>query len=315
MIAPTRKEIETRLLYESSSVGTSPSRRGVATWLSNGLAIEEAQIVLVLDLRKLGKKLSSVQKLEIARRWDRLQGQIDSFIKTASIYLGDDFDVADEANHDGIDVDFISDSDDDARIDVSDASVMNSESFVELQKIPLPSNIGLSQCSHMGAEDLIAVEIELRQGQANDALERLRVHLSHKAILFRSVVRTAKSQSKSTRAWSQVTSVGNAIKTNAAIYNNARQKMISLGIDSTMHRKYQPLLRDDLKVSAAIADPNARGQRNHVLAWFWSVNVSDAMQDNDWMDECMSPSNKRMKDVTDSTQEQFIEFIGFEQRR
>jgi hypothetical protein len=289
IIAPSRKEIETRLLYESSNVGVSPSRRGVATWLSNGLAIEEAQQVLLLDLRKQGRTPTSVQRLEIARRRDRLQGQIDRFIQTASIYLGEAFDLADEDNHAASDLDFISESDDDACSDVRGASVMNIESRGELQNIPLPSNIGLSRCSGLAAEDLIPLEIELRQGQANDALERLRVHLSHKAILFRSVVRNAKSQSKSTRAWSQVTAIGNAIKMNAAIYNTTRKKMISLGIDTTMLRKYKPILRDDLKVSAAIADPNARGQRNHVLAWFWSVNVSESMQDNDWMDECMLP--------------------------
>jgi hypothetical protein len=159
----------------------------------------------------------------------------------------------------------------------------------EVQMIPLPSNLGLAECTELSAEDLITLEIELRIGQANDSLENLRVHLSHKAILFRTVVRHAKSQRTSTHAWSQVTSIGKAIKLNACIYKSTRKKKKSLGIEADVLAKYKPLTPEHLKVSAAIAEPNAHGQRNDMLAWFWSANSMGTSEENDWMNECGCP--------------------------
>lgn len=286
-LAPSRKDIELRLLKEPERPGIARSRRGVATWLSTGLSIEETQVALVVDMRKLGRKSTSIQKLEIARRKDRLQGQIDGFLRSASIYLGEEFDTdhADEEDIAGMNI--IELSDDDSSGEYEDMpSISFSGSQSALETIPLPSNLGPVQCSHLKVDDLVSLEIELRKGQANDALQKLRLHLSHKAILFRTVVRNAKSQSKSTRAWSQVTSVGHAITTNASIYNHARMRMISLGVDEDVLRKYQPLLREHLKVTTAIADPNARGQRNDSLAWFWSVDVDEMSSKDDWMLEC-----------------------------
>ncbi|KAG2079006.1 hypothetical protein BDR04DRAFT_997556, partial [Suillus decipiens] len=50
--------------------------------------------------------------------------------------------------------------------------------------------------------------------------------------------------------------------------------------------KYKPLLREQLKVSSAIGDPNARGQRNESLAWFWSVKVDLGGPNHSWNEEC-----------------------------
>jgi hypothetical protein len=50
--------------------------------------------------------------------------------------------------------------------------------------------------------------------------------------------------------------------------------------------KYKPLLREQLKISTAVGDPNARGQRNESLAWFWSVEVDMGGPDHSWNEEC-----------------------------
>ncbi|KAG1856826.1 hypothetical protein C8R48DRAFT_607977, partial [Suillus tomentosus] len=34
-----------------------------------------------------------------------------------------------------------------------------------------------------------------------------------------------------------------------------------------------------------VADPNARGQRNNVLAWFWSLDVEGDSDSSDWLNE------------------------------
>jgi hypothetical protein len=48
--APSKKEIELRLLEEGDAHNAAPSRRSVATWISTGLAIEEAQIALLIEV-------------------------------------------------------------------------------------------------------------------------------------------------------------------------------------------------------------------------------------------------------------------------
>ncbi|KAI6141856.1 hypothetical protein BKA82DRAFT_3985822, partial [Pisolithus tinctorius] len=49
--------------------------------------------------------------------------------------------------------------------------------------------------------------------------------------------------------------------------------------------KYQELNRADLTVSAAIADPNARGHHDNTLAWFWTVDLPQDSAMNDRMSE------------------------------
>ncbi|KAG1795244.1 uncharacterized protein BJ212DRAFT_1291427, partial [Suillus subaureus] len=40
-----------------------------------------------------------------------------------------------------------------------------------------------------------------------------------------------------------------------------------------------------LKATTVVANPNAHGQRNSTLAWFWSIDVEGDSDSNDWMNE------------------------------
>lgn len=151
--------------------------------------------------------------------------------------------------------------------------------------ILLPSNLGPEKCAAWGVADLIHQEVTLREGQANDALHNIRVHLADKAVLFRKTVRTAKSQAMSTRAWAQVHSVDRAVSINATIYSKCRSQLANLGANDILTR-YRPLEKEHLKVSTAVADPNARGQRNSTLAWFWSMDVEGDSESSDWLSKC-----------------------------
>jgi hypothetical protein len=72
--APSKKEIELRLLDEGNAHNAAPSRRSVATWISMGLAIEEAQIALLIEVRRIRRQATETQRLDIAQQRDRLQG-------------------------------------------------------------------------------------------------------------------------------------------------------------------------------------------------------------------------------------------------
>ncbi|KIK44647.1 hypothetical protein CY34DRAFT_22913 [Suillus luteus UH-Slu-Lm8-n1] len=207
-------------VQEGNARNAAPSCR--STWISTGLAIEEAQIALLIEVQRIGRRSTETQRLDIAQamRLDILDG------------LDDD------------QADFTETSD----------TWANSP---ELTVILLPSNLGVDQCRHCIAEDLIPLEISLHEGQANDALHNLQIHLCNKAILFRTTVRQAKSQALKTRAWSQVTSVQQAVSLHASIYSKTRKQMIKLEPGQDQLQKYKPLLCEQLKISTAVGDPNA----------------------------------------------------------
>ena len=277
--APTRKEQELQLL-ESDGCRAAPARhRGAATWLAEGLSIEEVQLTLQMDLRKLGRHPTETQRLEIARRRDRLQRDIDRWLASGVRLLGDELGDGDILL---MEQELLLLDDDSADEVADEFRLFEPEKMI----LPMPSILGLERCAELGAADLIPHELALRQGQANDALHNIRVHLADKAVIFRTTVRTAKSQAMSTRAWAQVHSVDRAVSINASIYSKCRAQLASLGADDELLERYRPLIKEQLKVSTAIADPNARGQRNNTLAWFWSMDVEGDSNDSDWLDEC-----------------------------
>jgi hypothetical protein len=63
--------------------------------------------------------------------------------------------------------------------------------------------------------------------------------------------------------------------------------MVNLGADEDVLTRYQLLKDADLKITAAAAAPNSRGNCNDRLAWFWLMDVPRDTEANDWMSECM----------------------------
>ena len=89
-----------------------------------------------------------------------------------------------------------------------------------------------------------------------------------------------------TRAWVKVTAVDALVKKNARIYRRAHHAMVSLGAVDNILSQHRSLSQHDLKVTAVVADPNARGHRNDTLAWFWTMDIPGDTDMNDWMSEC-----------------------------
>jgi hypothetical protein len=268
-------------------------QRGAATWIASGITIEEVQIALTMDIRKLGRHPTETQTLDICRRRTKLQSRIDEFTIVAAIHLGEGFDVDDDIRD--LHLDFIDDDSEGNGIDGSDTESdpeadgrqLRDSFYPEKIVIPLPSNIGVARCGELGVEHLIGQEIALREGQANDALQAIRMHLADKAVLFRTAVRPAKSQAKSTRAWTQVHSVERVIRLNTMIYMKCRAQLGNLEAHGLLN-KYLRMEKSHLKTTAAVADPNARGQRNATLPWFWSLDIQGDSVSSDWMNECKS---------------------------
>ncbi|KAG2047807.1 hypothetical protein BDR06DRAFT_976453 [Suillus hirtellus] len=289
-MAWSRKEAELNLLQTSIRHPGMRPQMGSVTWIASGITIEETQIALVMDVQRIGRHPTESQNLEIGRRHVWLQQSIDQFITNAARYIGEEYDATDFIPD--MDIKFLQNGLSDS--DVSEYSPAEEESLrdrapgalfrPELVVIPLPSNLGPDRCEELGVAALIRQEITLQEGQANDILHIIRVHLADKAVLFQTTVWPAKSQVHTTRAWAQVHLFEQVINLNSMIYKKCRSQLSHLGADHLLV-KYQELLNSHLKATLAVADPNAQGQRDSTLPWFWLLDVQGDSTSNDWLSE------------------------------
>ncbi|KAG2047682.1 hypothetical protein BDR06DRAFT_1013626 [Suillus hirtellus] len=182
----------------------------------------------------------------------------------AATHFGEGFDIDDEIRD--LHLDFMDDDSEDEGINGSDTESepeahgcqLRDLFYPEKTVIPLPSNFGVAHCAELGVEHLIGQEIALWEGQANDALQAIRMHLADKAVLFRTAMHPVKSQAKSTRAWMQVHSVERVIRLNTMIYMKCRAQLGNLDTHGLL-KKYLRMEKCHLKTTAAMADSNAGG--------------------------------------------------------
>ncbi|KAG1732337.1 hypothetical protein EDB19DRAFT_1640236, partial [Suillus lakei] len=66
------------------------------------------------------------------------------------------------------------------------------------------------------------------------------------------------------------------------------------------------LKKEDLKASSVVADPNACGQRDTTLSWFWSLDVQGDTSGNDWMTEFYQVNWLRTKALRDRWNEEVM---------
>lgn len=84
--------------------------------------------------------------------------------------------------------------------------------------------------------------------------------------------------------------------------------MISLGAGLDLVKTNKELKLEDLTSQIAFIDPSLLGQRNKTLPWFWTINVPEDAEANDWMSECgfSSVFNDKLKILIVT-----LKFLGF----
>ncbi|KIK72756.1 hypothetical protein PAXRUDRAFT_21622, partial [Paxillus rubicundulus Ve08.2h10] len=176
--APSVKTIEISLLAREPA---AEGCRGSVTWIARGLLLEQTQIMLRMDLKEAGPQCTECQLLLFARRRDRLSGEIASFLADAPSYVGPGYDTnSDEGNSRPLDEDGW-----DGRLDDELPMGPLDGCATESIHLPFPSALGVQRCRDDGLEWLAEQEMQLRTGQANDTLHKLRLALADKAMLFR----------------------------------------------------------------------------------------------------------------------------------
>ncbi|KAH9942125.1 hypothetical protein B0H21DRAFT_696451, partial [Amylocystis lapponica] len=267
---PSRADIQLSLTDKETQHGL---QRGTIAWLSQGIKVQEAQVSLAAHVRSLPKSPTTEQKIDLLNRRKRLQTRVDAHEgKKARYIVIEDNDEDD--NEKDVDDDLGEEWDavepDDVFWAAPAQASGNAIRLAERVAITLPSTLGHARCEALNIQQLAARELKLREGQANDTLHQIRICLGQKSFLFRTSIRSARSQHNKTRAWGDVNAVDRTLQHHARVYSKARKAMVSLGAPEALLNHYKVLRQEDLKVSTAVADPNMRGQRATTMAWFWT---------------------------------------------
>ncbi|KAH9912946.1 uncharacterized protein B0H18DRAFT_889089, partial [Fomitopsis serialis] len=271
-IMPSRLELQIKLAEEE---GDGDDRVGTADWIADGLKLEEQQLAIQKDVKKMGAAVTGPQELKLAKRRKPLESQIRRFHRrAASIHRRHEWGMAEQEVVD----------DDSADEWEEDAAVANNPWHIfPHTKLGLPSNFSRNALAANGLQRLAAHELTLRRGQANDALQQLRILIGKKSFEFRTTIRHGRidGNKKRTRSFTKLGNLDRAVQLQAAIYRRARAAMQVLGLSEEEQAKYQQLTADDLKTVTAVAEPNKRGQRHKSSSWIWNVNVGGDMRSND----------------------------------
>jgi hypothetical protein len=242
----------------------------------------------------LPQKLTVSQQLKVSRSRARLTKQIKGFLHGANSFLPAleemdlrpfDDEVIDTPSEESVEPEVLLDGtlDEDLSCDDQDESEAPSV-LPESVVLPLPSNIISAKLSP-SINSMISTERELRKGQANDALEGVRIGLANKSLLLQTDVNQSKSTKQSTRAWASVRNAQSQILLHARGYQRAWQALQLIGTAEDLVI-YQKLEGRDLVVVKDITMAKRFGQGSDSLAWFWRIGPSEDEITGEWMEEC-----------------------------
>ena len=93
----------------------------------------------------------------------------------------------------------------------------------ERMQVIMPSSFNRADITRLGLENLAHQELELRQGQANDVLEHLRLALGQKALLWCTKVQPANTNKMRTWAWDDIKAARRQVEKHVRSYTRARK--------------------------------------------------------------------------------------------
>jgi hypothetical protein len=247
-----------------------------------------------LEIKRLPQKPTVKQQLKVARMRARLGKQVKDFLHMSNAFLPtlqevdlkpfeeerldtpeEEYVEPEEAADCSLDEDLCCEEEEEA-----EALSVLPEAVV----LPLPSNI-ISDKLRSSLQHLTTIERELRKGQANDALEGVRIGLANKSLLLLTEVNQSKSTKQSTRAWASVRNAQSQILFHASGYQRAWQALKCIGTPEDLVI-YQKLEEKHLVVVKDITKAKRFGQGNDHLAWFWHIGPSKDALTGEWMEEC-----------------------------
>ena len=151
--------------------------------------------------------------------------------------------------------------------------------------LPLPSRLGLTTQELDMITPIVDHEATIRQSQAAEALEQLRLSLGIKSAIFRKQRGAGKSYQKKTRAVKAANAVTASVLQHARCYRLAQSALVQLGVDKVILTKFPPLEKGDLGISRDVVEENRVGQRSEHVSWIWRLDIGKSLGENSWLEE------------------------------
>lgn len=153
----------------------------------------------------------------------------------------------------------------------------------EIQSLKLPSSFTSAQRATLGLDDLAAIEYDLREGQAYDALQDFReaIKTFNYNLAFKKT--NIHGQRANTRAQSFLRSLAGDKVSAADKYRRARTALLSLGLRED-DKVFQPLYDNQLWMKN-VNEPRKLGEKAVVDPWIWIVGRPKGMskeEEADW---------------------------------
>ncbi|KAK7686643.1 hypothetical protein QCA50_010243 [Cerrena zonata] len=287
--APGKTVMANIWIYRELEPHTTAAR-GSTSWITKGIRIAEQQIELRKEVRKAGRFPGPDQTKKFLEKRQSLQQQIDNFKAQSRgfVPLTNEPDPDPLTSPDDWEDDPTDGSADADEFELPDDIITETSDGRQAKRlaIPLPSSFGKVACKTR-LQTLAAIELDLRVGQANDALRFLRIAIGQKSFNFRTKFRSRSGNSgykNRLRSYAENHTLQMTIDQAAQIYKSSRHAMEILGASKETLLKFKILTKADISSSTAVVDPNARGERNNGLSWIWHTQ-QDPAQDPAWLDE------------------------------
>jgi hypothetical protein len=248
----------------------------------------------MFEIKSLPQNPTVTQQLKVKRMRARLVKQIKDFIQASASFLPNleesELNALEDESIDTPADEFV-EPEDTVEVSLEEYGFNEEEDEAEASSIypesiilPLPSNV-TSVSNRPALKSLISVERELRKGQANDALEGVRIGLANKSLLLLTDVNQSNSTKQTTRAWASVRNAQSQILLHARGYQRAWKALQSIGAKNDL-LLYQKLEEKHLVVVKDITNAKRYGQGSETLAWFWRIGPTKDSASGEWMEEC-----------------------------
>lgn len=249
------------------------------------------------EVRQAGRNPTSKKAEAIQEKRMKLQKAIDEFSRDSTAYIPRaaalpiaEQDISEEwvaVDDDDDDLPNLDVPDTPDHEDIPDTITIDNILPAERQTLLLPSSYPPTVCRGR-LRHIAAIELGLREGQANDSLHCLRIAIGQKSFVYRKKIRKGSIKSSymnRLRSHADAQALRMSIDQSAKVYMSARKAMVSLGASAELLSRYKVLTKEHVAASTAVVDPNAAGQRNKGLSWIWHTHHS-ASEDPVWLEEC-----------------------------
>ena len=115
------------------------------------------------------------------------------------------------------------------------------------------------------------IELTLRIKQATKTLQALRDSIADKSFQYSHVIRVAPKKGVRTRARATIAKLNHVIAYQSRVYARCRAAMARLGADDPTLNRFQILLKEHVRSSSALLNPNEPGSTRLQLSWIWQM--------------------------------------------